>query len=82
MLCPNRTDGFKVGCDWTRAVFNLEYDHVAVGSSDGSVFIWTISNSEKPLVVLKNEHTYVYNDYDYNKTDNIKSITLGTYCIW
>ncbi|KAL4149617.1 hypothetical protein QTP88_003518 [Uroleucon formosanum] len=50
-------DGFKVGCDWTRAVFNLEYDHVAVGSSEGSVFIWAVANPEKPLVVLKNEHS-------------------------
>jgi len=49
-----------VGCDWTRAVFNLEYDHVAVGSSEGSVFIWAVSNPEKPLVVLRNEHRYIY----------------------
>lgn len=56
--CLNRSDGFKVGCDWTRAVFNSE--HVAVGSSDGSVFIWEVANPEKPLVVLKNEHKYVY----------------------
>lgn len=46
-----------MGCDWTRAVFNLEYDHVAVGSSDGSVFIWDVSNAERPLVVLRDEHT-------------------------
>lgn len=60
-MCSNyvyRADGFKVGCDWTRAVFNLEYDHVAVGSSDGSVFIWDVSNTERPVVVLRNEHTW------------------------
>ncbi|XP_050536797.1 autophagy-related protein 16-1-like [Daktulosphaira vitifoliae] len=50
-------DGFKVGCDWTRAVFNLEYDHVAVGSSDGSVFIWNVTKPGRPLVVLRNEHS-------------------------
>lgn len=58
-VCLFRADGFKVGCDWTRAVFNLEYDHVAVGSSEGSVFIWAVANPEKPLVVLKNEHRYI-----------------------
>jgi len=60
IVCLNRADGFKVGCDWTRAVFNLEYDHVAVGSSEGSLFIWAVSNPEKPLVVLRNEHKYIY----------------------
>lgn len=58
-----------MGCDWTRAVFNLEYDHVSVGSSDGSVFIWSVSNPEKPEVVLRNEHGYgilVYILYSHN----------------
>lgn len=62
-VCLNRADGFKVGCDWTRAVFNLDYDHVAVGSSEGSVFIWAVSNPEKPLVVLRNEHKYICTFY-------------------
>ncbi|XP_025416113.1 autophagy-related protein 16-1 [Sipha flava] len=68
-------DGFKVGCDWTRAVFNLEYDHVAVGSSDGSVFIWNVSNPGKPLVVLRNEHSSPVTAVSWHQfTNNVASV--------
>lgn len=68
-------DGFKVGCDWTRAVFNLEYDHVAVGSSEGSVFIWAVANPEKPLVVLKNEHSAPVTAVSWHQfTNNVASV--------
>lgn len=48
-------DGFKVGCDWARAVFSPESNYVSVGSSDGSIFIWNV-NTGKVEAVLKNEH--------------------------
>ncbi|XP_050427904.1 autophagy-related protein 16-1 [Adelges cooleyi] len=68
-------DGFKVGCDWTRAVFNLEYDHVAVGSSDGSVFIWDISKPAKPLVVLRAEHSSPVTAVSWHQfTNNVASV--------
>ncbi|XP_012529083.1 autophagy-related protein 16-1 isoform X2 [Monomorium pharaonis] len=35
-------DGFKVGFDWTRAAFSPDGQYIAVGSADGSVFIWSI----------------------------------------
>ncbi|CAI6369307.1 unnamed protein product [Macrosiphum euphorbiae] len=74
-VCLFRADGFKVGCDWTRAVFNLEYDHVAVGSSEGSVFIWAVANPEKPLVVLKNEHSAPVTAVSWHQfTNNVASV--------
>lgn len=36
-------DGFKVGFDWTRAAFSPDGQYIAVGSADGSVFIWSIA---------------------------------------
>ncbi|XP_076374705.1 autophagy-related protein 16-1 isoform X1 [Megalopta genalis] len=35
-------DGFKVGFDWTRATFSPDGQYISVGSSDGSVFIWSV----------------------------------------
>ncbi|XP_046737886.1 autophagy-related protein 16-1 isoform X2 [Diprion similis] len=48
-------DGFKVGCDWARATFSPDGQYIAVGSSNGSVFIWSVS-SNKVESVLK-DHT-------------------------
>jgi autophagy-related protein 16 len=48
-------DGFKVGCDYTRAVFSPDNDYVAAGSSDGSVFIWSL-NSGRVEKILKPDH--------------------------
>ncbi|XP_075235351.1 autophagy-related protein 16-1-like [Lycorma delicatula] len=49
-------DSFKVSCDWARAVFSSDGNHVAVGSNDGSVFIWDVSTN-KLEAILKDEHT-------------------------
>ncbi|KAL6443943.1 hypothetical protein ACFW04_001730 [Cataglyphis niger] len=38
-------DGFKVGFDWTRAAFSPDGQYIAVGSADGSVFIWSIATN-------------------------------------
>ncbi|XP_028130460.1 autophagy-related protein 16-1 [Diabrotica virgifera virgifera] len=47
-------DGFKVGCDYSRATFSPDGQYVAVGSADGSVYIWGV-NSAKVETILK-EH--------------------------
>ncbi|XP_060526164.1 autophagy-related protein 16-1 isoform X2 [Cylas formicarius] len=39
-------DGFKVGCDWARASFSPDGQYVAVGSGDGSVYIWGVVNGK------------------------------------
>lgn len=51
-----RADGFKVGCDWTRAIISPDSEYVAAGSSDGSIFIWNINNG-KLEKELKGGHT-------------------------
>jgi autophagy-related protein 16 len=47
-------EGFKVGCDWSRAAFSPDGQYISVGSADGSVYIWNLS-SNKLETVLK-EH--------------------------
>lgn len=49
-------DGFKVGCDWTRAVFNVDASYVSAGSVDGTVFIWDVTTG-KVEGLLRNEHS-------------------------
>ncbi|KAF0764774.1 Uncharacterized protein FWK35_00024930 [Aphis craccivora] len=52
-----------------------QYDHVAVGSSEGSVFIWAVSNPEKPLVVLRNEHSAPVTAVSWHQfTNNVASV--------
>jgi len=48
-------DGFRVGCDYTRATISPDSEYVAVGSSDGVVFIWN-ANTGKLEKELKNVH--------------------------
>ncbi|CAL1686797.1 unnamed protein product [Lasius platythorax] len=48
-------DGFKVGFDWTRAAFSPDGQYIAVGSADGSVFIWTIATNM--IETILKEHT-------------------------
>lgn len=49
------SDGFKVGCDWTRAVFSPDNEYVASGSSDGSIYVWNLA-SGKVETILKDQH--------------------------
>ncbi|CAL7940181.1 unnamed protein product [Xylocopa violacea] len=51
-------DGFKVGFDWTRATFSPDGQYIAVGSSDGSVFIWSVATNMIETV-LKNHSAVV-----------------------
>ncbi|XP_044736633.1 autophagy-related protein 16-1 isoform X2 [Chrysoperla carnea] len=52
------SDGFKVGCDYTRAAFSPDGQYVACGSADGSVYIWNVT-TKKEEVVLKDHGSAV-----------------------
>ncbi|XP_060091345.1 disintegrin and metalloproteinase domain-containing protein 9-like [Heteronotia binoei] len=37
-----RAEGFKVGSDWTKAVFSPDKSYALVGSADGTLFLWNV----------------------------------------
>lgn len=51
-------DHFKVGCDYSRATFSPDGQYIAVGSADGSVYIWGIA-STKVETILKEHDTVI-----------------------
>ena len=44
-------EGFKVGCDWSRATFSPDGQYISVGSADGSVYIWNIGTNKVESVL-------------------------------
>ncbi|XP_064615207.1 autophagy-related protein 16-1-like [Liolophura sinensis] len=52
-------DGFKVGCDWTRAIFSPDGQYVVSGSQDGSVFIWNVSKNKVEKVLKEHSHAVI-----------------------
>jgi autophagy-related protein 16-1 len=50
-------DNFKVGCDWTRAMFSPNSELVCVGGSEGGVFVWSASNGRLVCESGHKEHS-------------------------
>ncbi|XP_059164215.1 autophagy-related protein 16-1-like [Physella acuta] len=59
-------EGFKVGCDWSRAVFSPDVEYAAAGSGDGNLYVWNI-NKGKVEKVLK-EHSHAVLACSWNPT--------------
>ncbi|XP_014256099.1 autophagy-related protein 16-1 isoform X2 [Cimex lectularius] len=53
MLTTYSYEGFKVACDWTRAVFSNTADFVCVGSNDGGVYVWNTASGNLETVLKK-----------------------------
>ena len=69
LLCSD--DEFHVGCDWTRAVFSNSGEYIAVGSADGTVFIFNVASNtvEKRLKEHRYESIHGYFYCYYNKSN-------------
>ena len=52
IICFNFShEDFRVGVDYTKAIFSPDCAYVAAGSSNGSLFIWNVNSTalEKTL---------------------------------
>ncbi|XP_066251235.1 autophagy-related protein 16-1 isoform X3 [Euwallacea similis] len=52
-------EGFKVGCDWSRATFSPDGQYAAVGSSEGSIFIWGVSSGKVESILKDHGSTSI-----------------------
>lgn len=64
-------DGFKVGCDWTRAVFSPDAQYVAAGSSDGSVYVWSTVTGKADKILKDTHHGHNVVTCSWNPNGNL-----------
>ncbi|KAF4528670.1 hypothetical protein B566_EDAN017186 [Ephemera danica] len=55
-VCSFSSDKFKVGCDWSRAVFSPNGQLVSAGGADGAVFVWSASSGRLVCESNNREH--------------------------
>ncbi|XP_040195715.1 protein Atg16l2 [Rana temporaria] len=72
-----RAEGFKCGCDWTKAVLSPDSSYAMAGSSDGTIFIW---NTQTGLLErsLNGEHSAAVNAVAWSLSgDYVVSVDRG-----
>ncbi|XP_044143188.1 protein Atg16l2-like isoform X1 [Bufo gargarizans] len=72
-----RADGFKCGCDWTKAILSPDNSYSMAGSSDGTIFIW---NTRTGLLErsLTGEHSTAVNAVAWSVSgDYVLSVDRG-----
>ncbi|XP_033760176.1 autophagy-related protein 16-1-like [Pecten maximus] len=52
-------EDFKVGCDWSRAVFSPDGSYALAGSNDGALFIWNLAKSKVEKVLKEHTHAVI-----------------------
>ncbi|KAM5182247.1 protein Atg16l2-like [Mantella aurantiaca] len=75
--CVLRADGFKCGCDWTKAIFSPDSSYAVAGSSDGTIFIW---NTQTGFLErsLHGEHSAAVNAVAWSLSgDHVVSVDRG-----
>lgn len=55
IVCSFTADGFKVGCDFTRAAFSPDAHYIAVGAADGSVYIWNVDTNKVEHILKEHQ---------------------------
>ncbi|XP_025079810.1 autophagy-related protein 16-1-like [Pomacea canaliculata] len=74
-------DGFKVGCDWSRACFSPDGSYAVAGSSDGSLFIWNIAKNKVEKVLKEHSHAVLACSWNPNGS-SILSCEKSRKCIY
>ncbi|KAM9319734.1 protein Atg16l2 [Gastrophryne carolinensis] len=72
-----RADGFKCGCDWTKAILSPDSSYTLAGSADGTIFIWNVRTGllEKSL---NGEHSAAVNAVAWSVSgDYVVSVDRG-----
>ncbi|XP_063806974.1 protein Atg16l2 [Pseudophryne corroboree] len=72
-----RDDGFKCGCDWTKAILSPDASYSIAGSADGTVFVW---NTRTGLLErsLTGEHSAPVNAVAWSASgDYVVSVDRG-----
>lgn len=64
-------EGFKVGCDWSRAVFSPDNDYVAAGSQEGGVFIWSLNTGKVEKILKADQHSSTVITCGWNPTGKL-----------
>ncbi|XP_076454053.1 autophagy-related protein 16-1-like [Babylonia areolata] len=73
-------DGFKVGSDWSRAVFSPDGTYALAGSSDGTLFIWNISKNKVEKTLKEHSHAILACSWNPNGS-SIVSCEKSKKCI-
>ncbi|KAL8559220.1 hypothetical protein ACOMHN_040344 [Nucella lapillus] len=73
-------DGFKVGSDWSRAVFSPDGTYALAGSSDGTLFIWNIARNKVEKSLKEHSHAVLACSWNPNGS-SIVSCEKSKKCI-
>ncbi|KAM4701314.1 protein Atg16l2-like [Discoglossus pictus] len=72
-----RADGFKCGCDWTKAILSPDGSYATAGSADGTIFIWNTKTGQLEKT-LDGQHSAAVNAMTWSVSGNyVVSVDRG-----